>query len=144
MKATSISRPRPGDPIPEFVREPTEVQLFAFSAATWNAHRIHYDRAFARDEEGYPDVLVQSHLHACFLSQAVAQAFGPRARLDRLGWQNRGQAVPGDRLTVSGTVSNVERVDAGVLVDLNLEERNQRGELCVTGWATLFLRDEGI
>jgi 3-methylfumaryl-CoA hydratase len=28
--------------------------VFRYSAVTWNAHRIHYDADYARDEEGYP------------------------------------------------------------------------------------------
>jgi hydroxyacyl-ACP dehydratase HTD2-like protein with hotdog domain len=121
-----------GDAIPELSRSPTTVQLFEFSAVTWNAHRIHYDAAYARTE-GYADVLVQSHLHACFLSQAVRQGVVDRPRLERLGWQNRRTAVAGDELTISGRVAAVD----GGRVELELEERNQRGELCVKGWATV-------
>jgi hydroxyacyl-ACP dehydratase HTD2-like protein with hotdog domain len=136
---TSPSPPAVGDQIPELVRVPTAVQLFAFSAATSNAHRIHYDAAYARSE-GYPDVLVQSHLHACFLAQALRQAWGPGAQLMRLRWQNRAPAVPGDRLTISGRVTEVDRDDhAELRVELELEERNQRDELCVQGWATVVL-----
>ncbi len=139
MTTPPTAIPQVGDTIAPLVRDPTALQLFAFSAATWNTHRIHYDRDYARDVEGYPDVLVQSHLHANFLEQAVASAFGPRARLARLGWQNRGMAVPGDRLTVTGTVANVDRDAGHVRVELKLEERNQRDELCVKGWATVVL-----
>lgn len=38
---------------------PDETQLFRFSALTFNAHRIHYDRAYATDVEGYPGLVVQ-------------------------------------------------------------------------------------
>jgi 3-methylfumaryl-CoA hydratase len=31
--------------------------LFRFSALTYNSHRIHYDRDYARDVEGYPGLL---------------------------------------------------------------------------------------
>jgi hydroxyacyl-ACP dehydratase HTD2-like protein with hotdog domain len=134
-----VSIPRVGDTIPQITRRPTPAQLFLFSAATWNAHRIHYDRSYATQEEGYPDVLVQSHLHACFLAQALRAACGPGARLRRFGWQNRGPAVPGDALTVSGSVSAVQQTDDGLEVAFELEEHNQRGELCVKGWATAVL-----
>jgi hydroxyacyl-ACP dehydratase HTD2-like protein with hotdog domain len=123
-----------GDEIPELSRTPTPVQLFAFSAATWNTHRIHYDPEWAR-VEGYPDVIVQAHLHACFLSQAVKNAFGEGARLERLGWQNRTAAVAGDELTVTGRVTAVR----DGRVELELEERNQRDEVCVKGWATVVV-----
>jgi hydroxyacyl-ACP dehydratase HTD2-like protein with hotdog domain len=136
LSTEAITTADVGDTIAELVREPTTVQLFEFSAVTWNAHRIHYDRDYARDVEGYPNVLVQSHLHACFLSQAVMNACGPRARLTRIGWQNRGMAVPGDQLTVSGSVTAVQRDGGSVTVEFALEERNQHDQLCVKGWAT--------
>lgn len=37
---------------------PDSVALFRFSAVTFNAHRIHYDRPYAQDVEGYPDLVV--------------------------------------------------------------------------------------
>ena len=40
------------------------VLLFRFSALTYNAHRIHYDRDYAR-AEGYPDLVVQAHCRPC-------------------------------------------------------------------------------
>ena len=88
-------------------------------------------------------MLVQSHLHACFLAQAALSTCGPAARLARIGWQNRGLAVPGDRLTVSGRVVGVEREDGELRADLELQEHNQRGELCVKGWATVVLPTGG-
>ena len=142
MSARPLHQTQVGDPVGELVREPTAAQLFQFSAATWNTHRIHYDRAFAL-EEGYPDVLVQSHLHACFLAQAVLSTWGSAARLQRIGWQNRGVAIPGDRLTVSGRVVGVERVGDELRADVELQEHNQRGELCVKGWATVVLPTGG-
>lgn len=38
--------------------------LFCFSALTYNAHRIHYDRRFTIDVEGHPDLLVHGPLLA--------------------------------------------------------------------------------
>ena len=37
---------------------PDPVVLFRFSALTFNSHRIHYDRAWAMDVEGYPGLVV--------------------------------------------------------------------------------------
>ncbi|MBS1675902.1 MAG: acyl dehydratase [Actinobacteria bacterium] len=129
--------------LPEIVREPTNVQLFAFSAVTWNPHRIHYDLTYARGVEGYPDVLVQSHLHACFLTQALRECLGADAAIVALGWRNRAIAVPGDRLTVGGTITAVVESAAELRLELELEERNQRGEICVNGQATVRLPRKG-
>lgn len=56
------------------------VLLFRFSALTYNAHRIHYDRDYARDAEGYPGLLTHGPL------QALAMAEAARAAGDAAGW----------------------------------------------------------
>jgi 3-methylfumaryl-CoA hydratase len=45
--------------------------LFRFSALTFNAHRIHYDRAYASTEEGYPGLVVHGPLVAILLADLV-------------------------------------------------------------------------
>lgn len=46
---------------------PTSALLFRYSALTFNAHRIHYDRDYTRDVEGYPGLLVHGPLLATLL-----------------------------------------------------------------------------
>jgi 3-methylfumaryl-CoA hydratase len=46
---------------------PDPTQLFRFSALTFNAHRIHYDRDYCRDVEGYPGLVVQGPFTAMLL-----------------------------------------------------------------------------
>jgi 3-methylfumaryl-CoA hydratase len=55
------------------VVEPSEVFLFRFSALTFNAHRIHYDRRYAMDEEGYPGLVVHGPLTALLLAELAAR-----------------------------------------------------------------------
>lgn len=43
------------------------VELFRYSALTFNAHRIHYDREYAQEVEGYPGLVVQGPLTATLL-----------------------------------------------------------------------------
>lgn len=45
--------------------------LFQFSALTYNAHRIHYDRGYARDHEGYPGLVVHGPLQAVVMAEAA-------------------------------------------------------------------------
>jgi hydroxyacyl-ACP dehydratase HTD2-like protein with hotdog domain len=127
-----------GATLTPLVKRPNTVQLFRFSAVTWNGHRIHFDKPYAMTE-GYPDVLVQAHLHGSFLYQTVADWAGPRARVVRFRWKNRAIAVPGDVLTCSGTVAKAE----GGAVECELEERNQKGDLCASGWACVELPRRG-
>lgn len=57
---------------------PDPVLLFRYSALTSNGHRIHYDQPYARDEEGYRDLVVHGPLIATLL-----QGFAARCRPDR-------------------------------------------------------------
>jgi 3-methylfumaryl-CoA hydratase len=45
--------------------------LFRFSALTYNAHRIHYDREYAVLTEGYPGLVVHGPLQAILLADAI-------------------------------------------------------------------------
>ena len=125
-----------GMEITSLIKKPTNLQLFRFSAVTWNAHRIHYDIAYAATE-GYPDVLVQSHMHGSFLVQMVTDWAGPHSRLRRFRWENRHLAIPGDVLTCAGNVTRVAlEADIGI-VECEVEETNQDGTVCAPGWAVL-------
>jgi 3-methylfumaryl-CoA hydratase len=47
-----------------------EALLFRFSALTYNAHRIHYDHNWVR-QEGYPDLVVHGPLQALMMGELV-------------------------------------------------------------------------
>jgi len=55
IEPSAWSRRIEPDPI-----EPDPVMLFRYSALTANTHRIHYDRDYATQEEGYPGLLVHA------------------------------------------------------------------------------------
>ena len=59
---------------------PDPTQLFRFSALTFNAHRIHYDRDYARDIEFYPGLVVQGPYIALLLMDHLLR-HDPAARL---------------------------------------------------------------
>jgi 3-methylfumaryl-CoA hydratase len=46
---------------------PDEVLLFRYSALTFNGHRIHYDRRYVTEVEGYPGLVVHGPLIATLL-----------------------------------------------------------------------------
>jgi 3-methylfumaryl-CoA hydratase len=64
----------PGPVVPaadgEWTIEVSPTLLFRFSALTYNAHRIHYDRDYARDVEGYPGLLTHGPLQALVMAEA--------------------------------------------------------------------------
>jgi acyl dehydratase len=63
---------------------PTMVALFRLSAVMWNAHRVHYDRAYATEVEGHAGVLVPANLLSSYLCEAVMAWGGPESRVLRI------------------------------------------------------------
>ena len=58
----------------EWSLETTPPLLFRFSALTYNAHRIHYDRDFATGVEGYPGLLVHGPLQALMMAEVARRS----------------------------------------------------------------------
>jgi len=124
-----------GDEVPVLTVAVDETQMFFFSAATYNGHRIHYDKQWARDTEGYDDVLVQGPLQAALLSRALTDWVGGAGRLVAFSVQNRAIAHPGQVLSFGGVITG--KRDGG-LVDLDIFCR--RGDdVLMPGTATVAL-----
>jgi 3-methylfumaryl-CoA hydratase len=66
--AAPSSPPRQGQ-TPSWTRtiRPDAALLFRYSALTYNGHRIHHDRRYATEEEGYPGLVVHGPLIATYL-----------------------------------------------------------------------------
>lgn len=59
---------------------PDAATLFRYSALTFNAHRIHYDRDYAVEVEGYPERVVQGPFQATALMNYASALAGPPRR----------------------------------------------------------------
>lgn len=82
---------RPGDPVPQPQQppaqamwsrtiDPDDVLLFRYSALTFNGHRIHYDRRYVTQVEGYPGLIVHGPLIATLLVDLLRRSL-PGTRL---------------------------------------------------------------
>ena len=132
-----------GEQIPTLTVTVDETQLFFFSAATYNGHRIHYDKEWARTVEGYDDVLVQGPLQAALLSRAIGDWIGGRGRLVSFAVQNRAVAYPGQQLSFGGTVTGKRPTDTRAgLLDLDIAGRRDDTVL-MPGTATVELPRRG-
>lgn len=56
--------------------DPHPSLLFRYSALTFNGHRIHYDRTFCTETEGYPGLVVHGPMQATMLCQYAADIRG--------------------------------------------------------------------
>lgn len=71
------SEPAPAATGADFrVVNPHPTLLFRYSALTFNGHRIHYDKTFCIETEGYPGLVVHGPMQATMLCQFAANLKG--------------------------------------------------------------------
>ncbi|NKB54214.1 MAG: acyl-CoA dehydrogenase [Rhizobiaceae bacterium] len=65
--------PPPAKSAHEEIITPSTVQLFRYSALTFNGHRIHYDRDYCKEVEGYPGLIFHGPLTATLLADLAVR-----------------------------------------------------------------------
>jgi 3-methylfumaryl-CoA hydratase len=70
---TLQDEPKPAPRAPALTLTADEALLFRFSALTYNAHRIHYDHNWVR-EEGYSDLVVHGPLQALMMGELIRRS----------------------------------------------------------------------
>jgi 3-methylfumaryl-CoA hydratase len=75
---------------------PGPVELFRYSALTFNGHRIHYDRDYAVTEEGYPGLVVHGPLIATLMIDNVMR-WRAAAPIARFAYRARSPIFDGTR-----------------------------------------------
>lgn len=80
-------QPAPSDATWERTAQPDDVLLFRYSALTFNGHRIHYDRRYATEVEGYPGLVVHGPLIATMLLELL-RANAPGVSVTRFAFRS--------------------------------------------------------
>ena len=133
MSSKAVAAIQIGDVLGPLVKKPSAATLFRFSAATWNAHRLHYDLDLSR-QQGADRPLAQAYLLGAYLAELSQDWGGTSARLQKLSYRARRPILVDDEVSCLGSVTAKE----GPVVDLELRiERG--GEVCMTGTAQLVI-----
>jgi 3-methylfumaryl-CoA hydratase len=69
-------QPPPPGAKPITTVRPDQTMLFQFSALTFNSHKIHLDRHYARQAEGYPDLVVNGGLTTLLMTEIARGQLG--------------------------------------------------------------------
>ena len=80
---------------------PDDVLLFRYSALTFNGHRIHYDRRYVTQQEGYPGLVVHGPLIATLLLDLLHR-HAPGAGVSRYRFKALKPAFDGEPLHLYG------------------------------------------
>ena len=135
---TAYEKIKVGDALPSRDHTAGIVQLFMYNAAIWNPHRIHFDHAYATQEEGYPGIVLDGPLQGDWIGQVVTDWIGDDATLVSFGYANRRAAFLGETMTAGGRVE--EKDDRTREVKLSLFLKNAQGEVTIPGHALVRFR----
>ena len=96
-----------GDTLPVLEKTFTTVDLFAYGAATWDWHRLHYDVELARSK-GFPGPVIDGQMYGALFARVAMSWAGPRGFISSMSLRMKSIAFAGDTLRVEGAVSAIE------------------------------------
>lgn len=131
-----------GMEIPPLTKGPSNLQLFLYSSVTRNPHRIHYDKEYAATED-HPEVVVHGPLQGAWLASLCTNWVSPGGWLKKISYQNRARSLIGDTMTCRGRITKKHLQNGENIVELEVWEENQRGEVCAPGSAVVRLPSRG-
>ncbi len=108
---------------------PDDVLLFRYSALTFNGHRIHYDRQYVTQVEGYPGLIVHGPLIATLLLDLLRRQL-PDARVKTFQFRAVKPLFDIAPFVVCGRPHDAETV--------KLWARTEDGHLAMDATATLY------
>lgn len=97
---------KPGDKLPSFEKTFTAVDLFAYGAATWDWHRMHYDAELVR-AKGFSAPVIDGQMYGAVFARTALEWAGPRGFITKLSFKMKSMAFAGDTLRAEGEVSSI-------------------------------------
>jgi acyl dehydratase len=119
-------------------KELTRTQIVQYAGASGDFNPLHTDEVFAQKIAGYPSVFAHGMLSMGTTGTLVTDAFGD-GNVTSYGVRFRSQVWPGDTLTATLTITDVERKTDATHISATVETVNQKGEVVVSGTATAAL-----
>lgn len=131
VPGTVAAAPKPAPAASAWSRTvtPDAVLLFRYSALTFNGHRIHYDRSYVTDVEGYPGLIVHGPLIATLLIGLVREHL-PERQIAEFDFRAVGPLFDIEPFSIHGQPDPDGRT-------VQLWAANARGELAMQATATL-------
>ena len=117
-----------GASLPELKRRVTQERINLYASASGDYNPIHIDPEFAaRTPLG--GTVAHGMLILAYLSEFMTGSFGQDwLSSGSLSARFKGAAYPGDEITVSGSITGMERENGSIMVDCDVLCRNQKDE----------------
>lgn len=112
------SQLRIGQTLPDQGHTFTEVDLAAYGAATWDWHRLHYDKAHAQSKQ-LPNVLIDGQAFGAVFAREAMRWAGPNAFIRRMSLKMKSMAFAGDHLVAQGRIIAIDQIDGMWMVQID-------------------------
>ena len=132
----SASKLNVGDTYEEVVVDDlTRTQLVMYAGASGDYNPLHTDEIYTTEVAGYPTVFAHGMLTMGLTGKMLKNYVGD-GRLTKFGVRFTNQVWPGDTLTATAMVKEINETKGTLLMDLDVKTLNQKGETVVSGYAT--------
>lgn len=135
---------KPGDSLPCVEKDIDQERILRWARISGDFNRLHVDPEYA-SQTRFGGTIAHGPMSLAFLNELMMECFG-------MGWAAGGKLLevrfvapirPGDKIRVSGTVKQVQRIGGKCSIECELAVEKQNGEKAVTGRAIGFLEVEG-
>ena len=129
-----------GMSLPELTKVVRQEKINLYAEASKDFNPIHVDEDFAK-KTPLGGTIAHGMLILAYISQMMTSAFG-RNWLSggKLDVRFKVPARPGDTITMSGEISEIETNDEQVIVNCNVVCSNQKGETVIVGDTTVGVK----
>jgi acyl dehydratase len=95
-----------GAEVPALERTIDLPDMVAYGGATWDWHRLHYDRDFT-DRLGLPGPVVDGQMFGALLAKQLVDWLGPGALITSLAMRYKAMVMAGETVRCEGRVTRV-------------------------------------
>jgi acyl dehydratase len=132
-----------GGTLPPLERTIDLVSMVAYAGATWDWHRMHYDRDFVA-AKGFDAPVVDGQVLGALMVEVLQDGLGPRARVRTLDFRFRSMVYAEETVRVTATRVAAEEDRGALAFDLVVDVVRTSGRnhaanerVAVTGTATV-------
>ena len=128
-----------GKALSPVARQITQEKINLYAEASGDFNPIHADESFAATTP-FGGTIAHGMLNLAYVSEMMTSAFGESwSSGGKLRAKFKDSARPGDTLTINGRIDCIEHKDDVSYANCSFECRNQKGEMIITGEATVRL-----